>query len=162
MPNSGGNRGLSVMFWNKLKDTTNEKLQQKNILDVQFANPPKNDGSYIKAKGVWKYTYWAYAVKLAETWIEFEIKQKNKKQQQNIYDFLLMNRTKIEKSLGKKLRWNDEDIEISNRRKTGMDFRIKLISDYNLKAIPQHEETVAEEWSNDMVNFIASISPYLQ
>ena len=154
-------RGLPVSFWEKLRELTNQKLMKKD-LNFFFVNPPKHDGSYLKTNGQRKYTNLAYAVKSSEVWIELELKPIKKEKQQDLYNHLLSNKQNIEKGLGETLRWDDEDIKISKmRRATGKDFRIKLISNFDLDEIPDNEESVTKAWSDDMIRFICELRPYL-
>jgi hypothetical protein len=149
-------RGLSNKFWEQLKICTNQKLMKSN-LNFEFKNPPKDDGTYLKAKGPSKSTNWVYAVKSSEVWIELELTAREKENQQGLYKKIKLNKKNIEDKIGKNIRWNNKDIIISKRQKKGKSIRIKLISNYDINTMPLSSDKVIEKWSDDMIIFMKSI-----
>lgn len=122
----------------------------------------KGNGLYGKAKTGIPSVHWAFALNNREVWIELEIKAKNGQPQESVYNQIHAKSVEIEKKLGYKIRWNEDDlIIISHRIKTGGDYRIKTVMPFSLDDVRSGKSNTVESWAERMVLFIQVLSPFL-
>jgi len=149
---------LSREVWKKVTDMTLSMMKGKG-LDYEF-NPPKNDGSYVKTKSASGICF-TFALNKREVWIELSIKAKNGQRQEPVYNYIRSNALEIRKKLGHEIRWDKEDIVISNRRTSGGDYRIKTIMPFALNEIRFGDTNLVKSWAERMVQFIEAFSPFI-
>ncbi|MBI2354847.1 MAG: DUF4268 domain-containing protein [Deltaproteobacteria bacterium] len=149
---------LSKEIWKSVTDLTQSKLKE-NGLSCDF-NPPAIDGRYVKMKGKFGL-YFAFAVNQIEVWVELEIKPKNGQPQESVYNQIHAKSSEIEKRLGYKIRWDNEDRKTLGKREARGVYRIKSIMQFSPDDIRSIKSNTVESFAERMVLFIQALSPFL-
>lgn len=131
--------------WESIVAETETKSKE-NGNEIKF-NKPKNDDSHVKTKTGAPYSNWGFCKTGSEVWIELELKPKNKIPQDDIYNRIKSSKSDITKALGQALTF----------KLGGNDRRIRLI----LRNDGHVNATDKEQFSDKMITFIETLSPYL-
>ena len=131
--------------WNTITKETMVQLSKLGI-DIKFGNPESSSDRYVKAKTGISGCYWAFARRKTDSavWIELELKPKKGQPQDDLFQYLQINKKQIEESLGSPI-----EITINGEHRRVSTF----LKDTNIP--------ILKDCVEKMVPFVSTLLPYL-